>query len=390
MDEPLPFGVRDAHGRLFLAAGQKVPSAGRLDELKRLPLFADESEAADWNRRLAAAMDAALRQNSSLRAVAALRPDPVAPRESASAPLQPWPEQWDEVVTQLDAALREVHPTSPWRSRLLAVHGRARQLLQRRPEASLYCLVFEALSSARRYGCQHALLVMAICEDAAAILGWPAAWIDSLGRAALTMNVSILRLQDQLACSQLGPTPAMMAELAAHPKAGADLLEAGGLADKLCLDVVRLHHEDGEAGASLADLPPERQLAQLLRRVDVFTAKISLRASRVPMSPVQAARESCLLADGRPDEIGGALLKAVGLYPPGCFVELVGGEQAIVLARGRSANQPSVATLVSASGLPMGMPALRDTSDRRYAIKAVMPASAVKVRPSHERLLAMR
>ena len=67
LDEPLPFGVRDAHGRLFLAAGQKVPSAGRLDELKRLPLFADESEAADWNRRLAAAMDAALRQNSSLR-----------------------------------------------------------------------------------------------------------------------------------------------------------------------------------------------------------------------------------------------------------------------------------------------------------------------------------
>ena len=41
---------------------------------------------------------------------------------------------------------------------------------------------------------------------------------------------------------------------------------------------------------------------------------------------MQAAREACLGPTGVPDEIGGALLKAVGLYPPGSFVELACGE----------------------------------------------------------------
>jgi hypothetical protein len=60
-------------------------------------------------------------------------------------------------------------------------------------------------------------------------------------------------------------------------------------------------------GLPLADLAPDRALAQLLRRVDIFCAKISRRANRAPMSPVQAAREACLGPDGKPDEIGGAL-----------------------------------------------------------------------------------
>jgi hypothetical protein len=108
------------------------------------------------------------------------------------------------------------------------------------------------------------------------------------------------------------------------------------------------------------------------------------------MSPVQAAREACLGAKGVPDEIGGALLKAVGLYPPGSFVELASGDIGIVVARGRAANLPFVATLIAASGNPLGEPALRDTVDRRYAVKGAVPPGAVKVRPPHDRLMALR
>jgi hypothetical protein len=105
---------------------------------------------------------------------------------------------------------------------------------------------------------------------------------------------------------------------------------------------------------------------------------------------VAAAREACLGADGRPDEIGGALLKAVGMYPPGSFVALASGEVGIVLARGRRANLPYVASLVSAGGTPLGEPALRDTVDQRHAVRGAVAANAVRVRPPHERLLAMR
>jgi len=293
-------------------------------------------------------------------------------------------------VSQLDGALRDAREGTDWRSRLFSVHGRARQLYQRRPDASLYHLVYEAGHSTAKYSAHHALTTLLMCEQAAAVLGWQQPWIDSLGRAALTMNVAMLRLQDQLASSQLPPTAEMRAEIDAHPEGGARLLQAAGLTDPLCLAVVRLHHDGADPDSPLAALPPERQLARLLRRVDIFSAKISRRASRAPMSPVQAAREACLGVNNVPDEIGGALLKAVGLYPPGSFVELVNGELGIVLARGRRANLPFVATLVSASGNPLGEPALRDTIDRRFAVKGAVPTSTVKVRPPHDRLLAMR
>ncbi|HLL19714.1 MAG TPA: phosphohydrolase, partial [Rubrivivax sp.] len=281
-------------------------------------------------------------------------------------------------------------PGSDWRQRLFAVHGRARVAFQRKPDASLYHLVYEAGHSSQKYSCHHALLTLLMCEQAAAMLGWPHPWIDSLGRAALTMNVAMLKLQDQLAVSDITPTPEMRAEIDGHAEAGASLLEAAGLGDALCLSVVRLHHDAAAADQQLAALSTERQLARLLRRVDIFAAKISRRAKRQPMSPVQAAREACLGSAGVPDEIGGALLKAVGLYPPGSFVELISGEVGIVLARGRRANLPFVAALVAANGSPLGEPALRDTIDQRYSVKSAVPPAAVKVRPPHERLMAMR
>jgi hypothetical protein len=388
-DEPLPFGVRDASGRLLLAAGQRVTNPRRLAEFAGQTLFAAEAESADWYRRLAGAMDAQIRQGSVLRDVAAARPEPGIRAPAQPAPLSV-PEQWLQLVTQLDGALRDARPEGDWRTRLLSVHGQARTLLQRRTDASLYHLVYEAGHTTQKYSAHHALLSLLICELAAPMLGWAQPWIDSLGRAALTMNVAMLRLQDLLASSTRRPTPEMRAEIDGHAEKGATLLQECGLSDPLCLAVVRLHHDATDADRPLADLAPERQLARLLRRTDLFAAKISLRGSRAPMSPVQAAREACLGAGGVPDEIGSAMLRAVGLYPPGSFVELACGELGIVLARGRRANLPHVAVLMSAGGTPLGEPALRDTIDRRYAIKAAVAPGAVKVLPPHDRLLAMR
>lgn len=389
LGEPLPFGLRDAAGRLLLSAGQHITSGQKLGELASQALFGDESESADWHRRLAAAVDLAIRKGAKLGDVAAARPEAVT-REAVAATAVSLPEQWHELVAQLDAALRDVRPGSDWRQRLFSVHGRARLAYQRKPDASLYHLVFEAGHSSHKYSAHHALLTLLMSEQAAGMLGWPQPWIDSLGRAALTMNVAMQRLQDQLAMSECAPTAEMRADIEAHPAAGARQLAAAGLSDPLCLAVVRLHHDAFGADQPLAALSPERQLARLLRRVDIFAAKISRRAARQPMSPVQAAREACLGAAGVPDEIGSALLKSVGLYPPGSFVELISGEVGIVVARGRRANLPLVAALVAASGDPLGTPALRDTIDQRYGVKAAVAPAAVKVRPPHERLLAMR
>ena len=98
----------------------------------------------------------------------------------------------------------------------------------------------------------------------------------------------------------------------------------------------------------------------------------------------------CLGQDGVPDEVGAALLRATGLYPPGSFVELANGERGIVVARGRRANLPWVASLVAPSGMALGEPALRDTLETRFAVRAAVASTLVKVRPDHRRILALR
>jgi hypothetical protein len=389
LDEPLPFGLHEAGGRLLLAAGQRVQSREQLEELKRQPLFAQEHESADWHRRLAAAMDQKLREGASLKELAAVRPD-APPREAAARQEMSLAEHWAELTHQLDGLLRDVRPGSEWRGRLLQVHARARALGARRLDASLYHLVYEAGSGGVKYSSQHALLCCLMGELAAPLLGLDGPQLDSLGRAALTMNVAMQRLQDQLANTQLPPTEAQRAEIDAHAAAGARLLREAQFGDELACSVVALHHDASDAAATWEALALERRLARLLRRVDIFSAKISRRATRAPMSPVQAAREACLGAGGLPDEVGGALLKAVGLYPPGSFVELVSGELGIVVARGRRANLPYVASLVSAAGNPLGEPALRDTIDRRHAVRAAVAPGQVRVRPPHDRLMALR
>lgn len=391
LGEPLPFGLRDAGGRLLLGAGAAIRNAEQLAGLAAQRLYADEQEAAEWHRRLAAAMDAKLRQNATLKEVVSARPERAARSAGPAAAQRTLAELWADEVLHLDAALRDAASgNGDWLARLHAVHAGARALIAKRPDASLYTLVYAAGHSTEKYSSHHALLTMLMCELAAPLLGWPADAVDSIGRAALTMNVAMLRLQDLLACSDLPVSAAMRAEIEAHPETGAALLERGGLDDALALEVVRRHHDAGDPEQALAALPPARQLARLLRRVDIFSAKISRRATRAPMSPVQAAREACLGAGGVPDEIGGALLRAVGIYPPGSFVELASGELGIVVARGRRANLPYVASLVAPGGTPLGEPALRDTIERRYAVKAAVAPGQVRVRPPHERLLAMR
>lgn len=386
---PLPFGLRDAGGRLLVASGQKIANDEALDELLGARLFTTESEAQEWQRRLAAAMDAKLRAGASLKDVAAARPEDA--RRAAAASKLGLVEQWEEFAVRHDSLAGGFASAADALARLRSIHDEARETGRRRPDGSLYYLVYQAAASTERYGSHHALLSLLICEAAAAVLEATPAEVDALGLAAIAMNLGMHRLQNLLAQSQLPVTPEMRGEIDRHAHHSAELLRAAGLDDPLTLELVRCHHDRGAADEDWAQLSPGTRLARLLRRVDIFAAKISRRATRMPMSPLQAAREACLdPRTGQPDAIGAALLKAVGLFPPGSFVELASGELGIVIARGRRANVPFVAALVAASGNVMAEPALRDTLDRRHAIKGSVDAGRVRVHPPHEKLIAMR
>ncbi|MBL8328412.1 MAG: hypothetical protein JNJ71_06140 [Rubrivivax sp.] len=382
--EALPFGVHDAQGQLLLAAGQVIESQDRLIKLTSQALTVEEEASFDWRRRLVVTMDAMVRQNASLKQIAEARPkdEAEAIRAIAETPLN---DQWEDAIAALDAALRDARPDGAWLMRALDLRVQCHRLATRRPDASLYYQIWRAAQAPQRYSAQHSLLVQLVVELAAPLLGIGAEGVERLGEAALMMNVAMVRLQDHLAQNNLPPTPAQRKEIAEHAELGARMLRACGVDDSVCR-IVALHHHDSLP----ADVDPVIALqTQLLHRIDVFTAKLSRRKTREPMSPVQAARQACLGADGKPDAIGSALLKALGLYPPGSFVQLASGEQGVVVSRGRSPSQPLVASLISASGMPMGEPTLRDTGDARFLVKAPVASSTMKVRPIHAKVLAL-
>ena len=358
MGEPLPFGLRDTDGRLLLRAGLSIINPAHLEDLKEVPLYADEAEAGPWMRRLAAAVDTVIRNGGSMKNVADARPEAVREPSTSSVSLT-LGEQWDELVLHLDATLRDARPDTEWPARLLGMHERARQIAQKRPDASLYHMVYEAGQNTQNYSSRHALMTMLMGEQAAIALGWPQDRVDVLGVAALTMNIGMLRLQDQLAVSELQLDAKTKAVVDNHAESGARMLQAAGLTDATVVAVVRGHHDQSDDATALSALSPERQIARLLRRVDMFAAKISRRSGRAPMSPVQAAREACLGAAGVPDEVGGALLRAVGLYPPGSFVALANGETGHRGGARRAVPTCRVvaALVITASGSPLGEPA---------------------------------
>lgn len=459
LNHPLPFGIRDASGRLLLAAGARVDQADKLERLKSAELFADAAESMPWRRRLANTVDTMLRDNAPLAEIAEVRLNAngmPAPRSSDAAPaasakpaaakvaegpaepaatkppaskaaapdavgtvalrapgqargftgVSPSPlariaaarasqdttfgEQWDELIKHSDLVQREARPDGEWLSRLHAVHARALALFARKPDASLYHLIYTSAHSTERYSALHGLLCLVVSREVARMVGWPDELLDSLEAASLTMNVSMRRLQDLLAAGEPRITPDMRAEIDNHPERSVALLRSAGVQDPVWLTIVQHHHDDFGAGVLPDSAEPGLRAAQVLARVDVFTAKISRRAPRAPMSPLMAARQGCLGPDGRPDELGSALLRAMGLYPPGSFVELANGEAGIVISRGRMANQPVVAALMSASGAPLSPPMVRNAWEGRFAVKRVMGPDELRVRPPHEQLMSLR
>jgi hypothetical protein len=125
------------------------------------------------------------------------------------------------------------------------------------------------------------------------------------------------------------------------------------------------------------------RIAELVRRIDVYTAKLSSRQGRRAITPALAARDACLGRSGHPDSIGATLLRVLGLYPPGTWVTLSNGETGIVIARGSKAHTPIVAALRRADGGMLLRPARRDTQLRSYAVVRGITTHEVRVRLHH-------
>jgi len=293
---------------------------------------------------------------------------------------------WEQLIAKTTRLLRESNIDGSWVARFTELTRDVRGLVRRNVDLALYVLIQSNGSGVGHYSAQHSMICLVMAELAADWMDWPEEEKQALALAALSMNLSITALQDSLVKQSFSLSDLQRELIAAHPAASVDLLSKAGVEETVWLYVVQHHHLVlGPEDAVNAKAGP--RLAELLRRVDIYTAKLSRRGSRESVTPAMAARDACLGAGGHPDSIGATLLKVVGLYPPGTFVELVNGETAVVIKRGEKAHTPIVASMRRQDGGLLIQPERRDTLRAGWSVRKGVEPSRVRVLFDHRRVL---
>jgi HD-GYP domain-containing protein (c-di-GMP phosphodiesterase class II) len=364
LGEPLPWGVRDANGKLLLAQGHVIATADQLAAVLERGAFVDVEEAK------AAAKRTADLENQ---------------RQQTQRPVNLFT-LWDRALWQLDRVLRSIEePGFGERADELARHLVA--LTDRDADIAIYLCMRQDPRRLAIYGLAHAIHCALISLLVARRLGWDEAKVLTTVKAALTMNIATLELQGRLAVQGVAPTAAQQALLAAHPAKGEQMLRAAGVDDELWLKAVLQSHERLDGSGYPNRIADPIDVAQVLRHVDVFMAKISPRTARVPMLTQIAARQ--LFQEDKGGPVSAAIVKEVGIYPPGELVKLKSGEQAVVVRRTANASMPMAASITDRSGMPVVNTVVRDTSRPEFAILSPVTDKGLVQRMVPERLYGL-
>ena len=203
----------------------------------------------------------------------------------------------------------------------------------------------------------HSLLVWVIVSMTARFaLHWEDVLVDSLGKAALTMNIAMTQLQDKLSL-QRGPLTSEQRRIVEeHHEMSRTQLMALGVEDTVWLDAV-FYHSDKTPGP-LHERSPGQQLGRLIQRADVLGARLAPRAHRPPMPTPAALLASYFDETQQPDEAGAAIVRTLGIYAPGSYVKLANGEVGVVVRRrlgrpGTMGRCPRVLILINKDDFPL-------------------------------------
>ena len=381
----LPYDVYDASGKLLFARGQVLRDSPLVRSLVDGGAWVNAEDTAEYQRARAHRLDTLVMQDVPLADIA--KADSAFKHEATATKVELGPrEAWSDLLLHTHNLLRDPDPTD-FPQRLAALRDAALRRLHAHPDSTLMLLIFETSQAYGDYSARHALLTLLLADLVATQLRLPPELRDALNGAALTMNSGAGPAHDRLASQPEPATPAQRQALAAHGDRAAARLAEAGIDDAAWLAAVRLHHEAGPG--PLAPRAAGEMLARLLRRIDLFGARLSPRRSRQALSGAAAARAVFLDENQQPDEAGAALIKVVGLYPPGSIVRLANGEVGLVAKRGFSANEPLVAALIGKSGSPLSNPVPRDTRLASQAIVASLAPAELKLRVNLDALLKL-
>jgi hypothetical protein len=291
--------------------------------------------------------------------------------------------EWSDLESGLGIILANPDSTQQFAHRVLQYDRWMQALMRRDPDVGLYLLFQLAGNSPVGYSASHALVCSVLCHLIASELLLPPKERDSLVHAALTMNIAMTTVQDVLASQTEKLTHLQQDLIRLHPVKGAMMLGKLGVLDEHWLEVVSQHHATSSDAIDFRQAPVGVRLSRILRMVDRYAAMISPRMSRAGRSATESARAVMAGATANTDPIGHAMLRVVGLCPPGTYVRMDSGELAVVVRRSNQINLPFVVIVGATSGEMLAGPLLHNTAQGAPHIRSALPASGIRAPLNH-------
>jgi HD-GYP domain-containing protein (c-di-GMP phosphodiesterase class II) len=290
-------------------------------------------------------------------------------------------EEMSHLYLRTRALLRQAFSVRDFANSVLNVAQRIIELAQTQPDALIASML---LAPFREYAPAHSVHTAALLALLTRRMSLPPNHRETLLCAALTMNISLVELQNELFGQQEALTSDQQQEIQSHPLLSSAILREVGVHDELWHTLVQSHHESWTGnGYPFAlqrgeILPP----AHILHLADIVCAKLTPRRYRSALLPATALGH---IFQRKDDEFDAAfttlLIKELGIYPPGSFVRLNSNEIGVVTYRGNKPSTPQVAALRKSDGPAYADALIRETRNPAYKVIEPCAASLSGVRP---------
>lgn len=354
----LPWDVRDKDGKLLLKRGHVLSNGVQIQRLVDEGMFVEDSQHLNHSRQYHDQQQA----------------QPIKETPSVVGLL-------NMSLQRLSQAILQYHSAPElFRQRIVEIASVVNKANHQNRDIALAYIV---LKQEQHYSTTHSLDAAIIADLVATGLGYDPEKRQQCVCAALTMNLSMLQLQDQLQKQTEELSDAQREKIKSHPRDSMEMLKTVGITDELWLDIVLHHHEHGDGSGYPDGLTVDQisEAAKLIQLTDLYCARVSPRAYRSSVQSNVAMRDIFLeRGKGLDPLLAAHFIKEIGIYPPGTIVKLTTGEIGIVSHQAGKSNTPYVHAIIGPRGAPLGAAIRRDTSHDQYAIREVVDAKKLGLR----------
>ncbi len=193
--------------------------------------------------------------------------------------------------------------------------------------------------------------------------------------AALTQNIGMLSIMDQVYTQSEPLTPEQREVIDNHPYRSREILESKGVTEYRWLNAVQQHHEriDGSGypeGISGENLVTE---AKIIAITDNYVALVRPREYRDPILHKDALRQMMQQRGSSIDsELVRLFINSIGIYAPGSIVRLKSGAIGIVTTLTSQIDKPEVLIITDTEEAPVDSPTRVSTDTEEFVISTML------------------